>query len=387
MLYCPYCGSGIKEDEFFCSQCGCKIPNDIHERIGKVTNRNKTWYIPIIVLFVVSASIVTYYIHLGNQTEIAKDLFKQGEEYALNEEYTKAISMFEDALEHKANFPAATTNKSFLQIASNVNSMLVEANNYLDNNEHQQALALIDNAEDMLKNYNGDFVNQLIERIVDQKKATELKQLQHQLELSPSIDELKNLLWQAESIQTNEADTIAQDLRNQIISYTSSTASEHLKEKQYSLARDVVSDGLKYAPNSEKLLSLKTTIEKEKIAFETEQQNRIEQALNAAEQEREINKNDAVELTDINITTDEQKNLVVSGKIKSVATVPINSISIQYILLDENESELLTNEVYVYPDTLYPDEEGKFDFTHYDFVEVKYENMKVKIETIKWFLD
>ncbi|WP_138415143.1 zinc-ribbon domain-containing protein [Aquibacillus sediminis] len=387
MLHCPYCGCQVKEDEIFCTQCGRKLPDDLVDRIPSKNNNNyRLWLLPSILFIIIFCSIIWYDFHLENNTEKAQSLYKQGEALTLEGDYQEALTVFEEALQYKSQFPAATTNKNFVKRAIEIEADLQEVESLIQNKEFQSALTHIDEAENKVKIYNGEAVRQLINKIVTKRKQTQLSQLTSKLEQSPTIDEIKDLLWEAEAIQTEEANSIANDLKNQIIAFISSTASEQLKLNQFTDARAIVNDGLKYAPDSEKLQSLKTTIEKEKAAFETKQQERIEQALNAAEQERQQNQNNAVELVEIELEEDDNQELVVSGEIKSVATVPINSISIEYVIYDKDENEILTNEVYVYPDTLYPDEEGKFDYTHYD-LELDLEELEVNTETIKWFLD
>lgn len=74
-----------------------------------------------------------------------------------------------------------------------------------------------------------------------------------------------------------------------------------------------------------------------------------------------------------------------TGKVKSGATIPVNSILVEYSL-EANGEALLTNEVYVYPDTLYPDETGEFEFTHYD-IDRKKKDISINVDRIKWYTD
>ncbi|MCT2534342.1 zinc ribbon domain-containing protein [Aquibacillus koreensis] len=347
----------------------------------------RLWYVPIVMIFIGLITIGLYYLHLEDQEKLAKKAFTQGEQLALDGNYHEAMTSFEEANKLKSNFPSASLSKDFMEIALKVQSKLILAKNYKEKRQFQEAFTLINEAENNIKNYNGDVVSHLVNDIVAERTDTKINQLREKTENNPSIDQLKLLLWEAEAIKHEVAQEIAANIREKIVAHAFSNANEQLKEKQFSNAREIVDEGIKYAPDSEKLLSLKTTIEKEKTAFETALEQRIEQAMSAAEQEREINKNDAVELEDVNVEEDEENNIVVSGKIQSVATVPINSISVEYMLLNSDDEVITSNEVYVYPDTLYPDEEGKFEFTHFDEDIKKNEQLKVKIEKIKWFLD
>ncbi|MBM7572200.1 hypothetical protein JOC48_002703 [Aquibacillus albus] len=344
------------------------------------------WYLPLIAFIIILISVGAYYLFLEKQVDNAKQQYDIGEKKALLGEYEDALLAFKSANDFKEQFPSAIENEKFMKVAITIKDELKQADKLLEDNQYQQSLQLISTAEGRLKDYDGELVSILQHEINRKRHDAQIQQLNVRLASDPPIDELKTLLWEAEAIQSEDAEEIASSIREQIVAYVFSTASEQLSNKQYTDARNTVQDGLEYVPNSEKLKSFKTTIEKEKTAFETAQQQRIEQAIIAAEEEREINKNDAVELLDIKVLQDEQKNLVVTGDLKSVATVPIHTVSVDYVLLDPDENEILSNEVYVYPETLYPEEEGKFDYTHFDIGNENM-NLKVKIEKISWFLD
>ncbi|WP_153462451.1 MULTISPECIES: zinc-ribbon domain-containing protein [Sediminibacillus] len=385
MLYCPYCGSKTNDDELFCIQCGKKLPEDRYDRVAEPTISKRIWYLPVASFIITIVAVGFGYFYLQHQSHQAKEAFKAGEEKALDGAYDEALVHFKTALREKENFPAALENKSFMEVALQSKLDLKQAADYASEENYQKSLEKIDEAENNLKVYDGEAVDVIIDEVVEKRSEIQLNQLQEAMEKDPSIEKLKTLLWQAKAINSEEAENISASIEEQIISYIFSTANEQLSQKQFTDARDVVEEGLNYVPDSDKLQSLQTTIEKEKTAFETEQQNRIEQAVTAAEKEQDQNKNDAVEMTEVSISKDEQGNAVVSGKLKSIATVPVYSISVDYKILDPDGDELLTNEVYVYPDTLYPGEEGKFEFTHFD-TKAK-DTSNVEIEKVKWFLD
>ena len=387
MAHCPYCGTKTNEDELYCIHCGKSLPTDLHERSQTEQKRgfNRWWILPISVFFLSLIALGSMYVFFENKTTEAKEKFNQGESLALQGNYDEAQDYFNEALDLSYQFPAAIANKQFLKVATLVKSDLDKAKGMREAENFQKALSIIDQAEKRLKNYNGDAVSQLVDDITNARNQTKLSQLQFLMKDQPSIDEQKSLLWKAEAIQHEKAQKIADQIRNRIVSHAFSTANEELKQKQFSKARLIVEEGLRYAPESEKLQSIKTTIEKEKTAFEVAQEDRIEQAMAAAEKEKEINKKDAVEVINVETKLDEYGDLHVKGKIKSVATVPINSVSIRYKLYNKEDEMVLENDVFTFPDTLYPDEVGKFEFTHYDVNE----KLEIKKEEIKptWFLD
>lgn len=386
MLHCPYCGSIVKEDELFCVECGKELPNDLNERFKQKRQFNRFWLLPIFCLLLCILSLMSAYFILQHQAATAKQLFNQGQNLILEEDYSKAKTAFKDALSYKDNFYEADVALNFTEKVLQIEEDLKEALKQQENNEFKESLDMISSAERTLKNYHGSAVNQLIDQIIIMKDNTKVAQLKYLLSKQPDINELKNLLWDSETINNADAEEITIDIRNRIVDYTFSKASEELNNKQFNDAQILVDDGLKYASDSEKLQSLKTTIEKEKIAFEMEQQERIEQAIHLAAEEQEKNEEDAVKLNSVKIKEDKQGNWIVTGEVTSVATVPINSVLIEYALLTNKDEEITTNKVYVFPDHLYMNEEGQFEFTHYD-INKKHKKIKVKVNKITWYTD
>lgn len=384
MHHCPYCGTKVKENELYCIKCGKQLPEDTDERLKNHKSFNKYWYIPISMVAIVILSAGIYYIFLQNQSAEASDLYNKAEESVMDGQYKEAKELLHSALENNKEFSQATIALNYVQEALKIETSIEKANNYLQNQEFHKALSIINDAENSLSNYNGNAVTQLINKLTSERNSIKLEELRHKLNQDPSIDDMKTLLWEAESIKHDKAEEITTDIRNQIIDYTFSKASEKLNDKQFSNAIVIVEDGLKYAPNSGKLQSLKTTIDKEKTAFETAQRQRIEQAISSAEEEKKVNENDAIELVSVNVENNEQGKLAVKGKVKSVATIPINTILVEYALSSKSGSEFLSNKVYVYPETLYPDEVGEFEFTHFD-IDQERKDINIKIDKIKWY--
>ncbi|WP_047982969.1 hypothetical protein [Ornithinibacillus californiensis] len=383
MLHCPYCGSLVKEEEAYCVSCGEELPKDIHLRTKTEKKFNRLWFIPFLTLVIILLAVNLFHSFLQSQSVQAKKYYELGEKSLAVGDYDTAKKYFTNAMDEKPNFKQGQIALEFIQKSFSIKELLEKANEELKNKDFQTALSLINDAEASLKNFDGAATTNLVDDIVIHRNKVKIEQLKSLLSLKPTVDELKVLLWEADAIKSNEATQITENIRSQIVDFTYSKASEKLSEKQFSDALFIVDDGLKYAPNAEKLLSLKTTIEKEKVSFEITQQQRIQQAIDTAEEEREMNETDAIEVVSVQLENDDQGNLVVKGEVKSVATIPISSVLVEYTLLT-NDTEFLSNSVYVYPDTLYPNENGKFEFTHYD-ISQEVESIDINVKKITWY--
>ncbi|RYG74005.1 zinc ribbon domain-containing protein [Lentibacillus lipolyticus] len=385
MHHCPYCSTKVRNDENYCLSCGKKLPDDRQERLMEKKPFNRYWYIPIAIFSLLLLTSGIYYTFLQSQSAQAAEKYQEAEAHAMEGNYTEAIDSLEQSLSHDHSFQQAKDALQFVQKAASIKKDMKQASDLLEKKEFQNALSLVNEAENGITNYNGEAVIQLIDHITTKRNSIKLAQLKQKLSQNPGIDDLKVLLWEADAIQSDEAAGIASSIREQIVDYIFSKASEQLNNNQFSDALLIVDDGLKYAPDSKKLQSLKTTIEKEKTAFETAQRQRIEQAISSAEKEKKLNENDAIELVSVSAKRDKQGKLTVQGKVKSTATIPVNSILIEYSLLTNDES-FLSNEVYVYPDTLYPDDVGEFEFTHYD-IDRNTNNISINVDQVKWYTD
>lgn len=386
MLHCPYCGSAVKDNESFCVICGKKLPEDIGQRIIPNRKFNKLWLVPSGILLFFLVTSVLFGIYLESRSAKAQELYNQAEENVLEGEYAAAEDLLEEALRLKSNFPQADTSLLFTKKALAIQSALKEAESLLLENDYQGAIAIVNEAENDIQHFYGPAASDLIAVIMTQRNEVKMAQLTEMLQNDLSIDDLKLLLWEADTIDEQNAEEIAQSIRNQIIDYTFSKASEQLNDNHFNDALLIVKDGLKYAPDSEKLQSLETTIHNEQISFETAQQERLEQAMNMAMEEQEMNESDAVDLLEIAVDYDEQDNIIVKGEVESVATVPINSIIIDYTIGNKNGTEIISNEVFVYPDRLYPEESGNFEFTHFD-IDENSQNLQIEVNKITWYTD
>ena len=383
MKYCTQCGTQTEKDERFCLVCGAEIP-DVKERIRKEDGFNRWWLLPIITLSVILAGGIIIHFYLEKHNSVTKEAYQTGIQHPEDRlYYSQALEAFEKAGSLKTNFQAAKTAKEFMKVALKVESKIQSIDELIGDQAFQEGLQLAQEAEDQLKPYKGEVTQRLLDRIISKRNEVQVAQIKQQFSENPTIDELKILLWQIHSIKADKSEELVQSMEDRFINDTFSRASENLQDNQFTTALNIVEEGLRYIPESERLKNLKSTIEKQKVAFETEQQKRIEQALSQYELEQDQNKNNAVEIVKVEAKPDEYGDIVVKGEIKSVATVPIQSVTVNYSLYDENDELLTENETFLYPETLYPNETGKFEYIHYEMPD----KVSIEINQVSWFLD
>lgn len=386
MYFCPFCGTKVKTEENYCLNCGKKLPEDLSKRVDTSKQQfNRLWLLPLTLIVIFIIVFISLYFHTNKQTDRALAYYEKSQDQIFEYDYHQAKESLKRAIDLKPNFEHALVALEFTETALQIQEQIKKAQEFSESQEFSEALSLINEAERNLRSFHGENVNHLIDELSNERYGIKFASLTASLEEQPSIDELKVLLWEAEGIKTDEAEKVSETIRKQIADYTYSKAVDLLNKHQFSDAKLLVSDGLKYATNSKKLHSLQKTIEKEKEAFETKQQERIEQAIHLAEEERALNEMDAVELVEVKIKEKDKDELTIVGEVKSLATIPIHSVIVEYSLFHQKDDKpYVKNKAFIYPDTLYPGDTGKFEFTHYD-IENEVNISNVQVDKFTWY--
>lgn len=385
-MYCPQCGKKRNENDQFCFSCGKELVFQANAQ----KRRSFLWrWMPIMIFLILACGLTGYYFYEESVTKTAIRSFEQGEKLAIEGDLKAAQQKFEEAKQKRSRFPAAETNENMVATAIKVNDTLSKANKARKSDNFTEAMKFVNDAEQLSATYNGPLFTDLQETIGSVRTTVMVSELKYDMKGKESINDLKPVLTRAETLQVDEAQEVAGQIRNQIVDFSINEANNHLKDNHFSKAFNSVEEGLQINKENEKLMNLKTVIEKRKTAFEEEQQKRIEHAMVAAAKEEEMNQTSAIELTNLETTVTDYNELKVTGSVKSKATVPVNSIGASYRVLDADGKQFDKGEVYINPDKLYPDDTGKFDFIIYD-IEKDVKNLDqftVEVDHFTWYLN
>ncbi|MGM0522463.1 MAG: zinc ribbon domain-containing protein [Bacillota bacterium] len=379
MGYCPKCGANVHDDELFCVACGTKLPTDRHLRFQPKKLTKKTWLLPLVSLLLISfAFLGIKWLHQQRINE-ATEIFDRATEAFYEADYEKSLTLTEEAVSIYPAFQAAEDLNKLLRL-------------YLNDKDidhtlpYQEKLEKLHDLQITLDDYSGEALDRFVMEIKQTQEQLQLEQIDARLSDDLSIQDLQALVWEIDAIHSTEALLLKQQLRERLSSSIASLANSYLADNQFNDAMELVENGLYYLPEDPRLLSLKETINLAQNQFVTLLEERMQKAYQSYEEEVAFNQSQAVNVSELSLTETSSQQLKVKGMVKSEATVPIYHIEVTFELLDESNNVIDTRTTFVYPDVLYPYDEGQLDYIFLDN-QFNDEAVDVKIARVSWLLN
>jgi len=437
-MYCNHCGANQPDNAVFCSQCGARlqtptepspdtqeIPNEqspvdildqlrsdsssVHadsqssdtEHIHSVTSasstsssgappqppasplRHLTWIIPTVLLLGIAGTLFWWYQHQQDINQQVTQLHQEASTLALKGQYEPALTKLTQATTLRPTYTVLHTDQRMIETANRIHTKLTTVSSKLKLNQlepAEQSLTTLQKALDARKEPIFDQEKTLANRNQDLLAVLQVKKELDQLD---TIDALAYKLDEVDRLNNQEAKEVHQLIINKIITISMKNAEKLLQQNDFSQATEAVKSGLQYSSKDEKLLSLQKRITSEKEAFELAEKQRIERAIQQAEEEDLKNRTAGVELSNLDVQLNEYGDIEIYGEVKNVATKPIYSITVYYSGYDASGNYLFSSSTSVEPYDLAIGATGSYSAYEYDW----YEEVTIQIDNITWYLD
>jgi len=338
---------------------------------------------PLISLILVTIGLSYYYIQEKEVNAEVLKLKKTAEETALKGEYEASRKLLEKGISKRPAYAVLKDDLELVDSALEFEKILNSAGSHIQKTEFEAASKELANLKVKLGKVQSPLLTPFNALVEEKEIKITVGTVKKELNGLVTVDALAGKLAVLASLPEKEAAPVKTEILNKIIQISTDDAEEKVKSKQFSEAFSIIDNGLQYAANDKKLLAFKDRVEQEKNAFEKAEQERIEQAMEAAAQEDLKNRTAAVDVLSIISEVDEYGDLYLTGEVKNVATTGVSSITIYYTIYDENNSYIDEGYTTVYPYHLAPGDTGAFDDIYYGV----YQNATVNIENITWYLN
>ncbi|MCA0756799.1 FxLYD domain-containing protein [Paenibacillus sp. N4] len=410
-MYCHYCAKKRPDDAVYCQQCGRllaadddaeaaaglepSVPSvptipapraDSHApaemRGGKSSVR--AILLPLLLAVFTSCGLAAYYMYEEGLNDRVLELQAEAKAKALAGSYSEALEKLRQAAETRPAFAAIHADLEVVLHVMELEEKAEEADKLLKEQKTKDAEQAIVEARSLLKGHNEPIYAKVRERLDGSVTQLGILKLKQELDGLQTVEELEARLQVAKSLDGGESAEVQAEIIGRIADICYKDAETLLLNKNYSGALAVTAKALEHAQDNEKLLALENRIKQEKEKYEKAEQQRLEQAMQKAAAEELKNQTAAVEVVLIQTSLDEYGDLTVEAQLKNVATRPIYSVVVNYIVYDAEGNEIASGKAEATPNYVEPGE----TMTFLEIIPgVNAENTTAAVDHATWYLD
>lgn len=410
-MFCSKCGAELAEGSRFCNHCGAAIGAAAHtedlqdhmkaeesaveneaavaaapaldgrsgrdvgggELGGAAAARPATrkripllaYLLPVASLLVVAAVLGSLYAYQMSVNRQVEKLRQQGEQLALEGKLAEGKTAIEKALEKRPQHRVLLADRELLTEAIGLQTQLNSVDQQRKSKKFDAAIKAVDELHKQLAGRSGPVFQQLAAAADAKKEEIVVEQVVAGVPAKKTVEELAPLFNTVRDYKSEAAQKAANQIKQKIADIAYDKASAELSDKQFANALSTLDEALKFDESNTKLTTLKKTVKQKKQTFEDAENSRIEQAIEAANQEDLVNRTKAVEVLSVDGYTDERGYFIVTGTIKNRGTRAIGSVLVYIDILDETGEFIHQDSLYVEPEYLDAGSTGEF-YAEYD---------------------
>ncbi|ARI77794.1 zinc-ribbon domain-containing protein [Halobacillus mangrovi] len=389
MTFCPHCGKEVHEDSRFCSQCGTRLKDNEGNHIHKESGEKKSRFlwpilVPVLALLLTAGGLFWTYTHQQEVNEQVIQNNEKAERLALDGEYKEAEKILIKAVDKRPDFTPLQENLDAVQTVLLIQSDMTEVEKQIKSNHLNKAEEQLTAIQNQIQDEQSKLFSTLTPEANRLQSQITLRQINDELSKLTQVDDLAAKLNTLSGLNLEETSKVRKKINEKIVSLSTKKAEAALEDKQYNEAVAIVDQGLQYVSNHEKLIQLKERIKQERESFEQAQQDRMEDAMQQAAKDELKNQNAALEVLDVQMKKDEYGDIKLSGKVKSVATQILSTVTANYEIRNEKDEVVKEDSAKVYPVYLNPGDEGTFEKVYYDLKKGDY---TVEVTDLEWLVE
>ena len=424
-MYCHYCSRQFAEDDNFCSKCGrpLKQENDeiaasaepyslTHvtllpgqpqldqtqldqilleqmqpEQMDTQKTSRGSWLLPSALLLfamITAGSLFALYQYENRINTHVLELQLQAKNEAHAGNYETALRLLEEASSARPNFAALGEDMRIIQHVDECRAVIARIDDLLSQGLLTEAENEFGQLKAILKDRSELIYTDVKDEAARLNNSFSLLKLGEKLKKDDSFQQLANTYQSVNGLYGSEAEALSSQVAARIVEVTEMEAEALVNKRNFKGALSVIDRSLTVVKENEALLDLQHHIQDKKLAFELNEQQRLERAMQSAAQEDLINQTAAVEVVDIETMMDEFGDLHIEATLKNVATRPIYSVSVQYKVASEDGAIVREGYAEASPNYIEPGELMTFTATEYG---VFNDEMIVTVEHSTWYLD
>ncbi|PPA70648.1 FxLYD domain-containing protein [Jeotgalibacillus proteolyticus] len=342
---------------------------------------------PIKMLGIVFLSCVLFVISIyafeSWRNKQVLDWKAQAETDAFNTDWNEAEDKLIRANQLRPSVIGVEESLSAVQEAKELEADLRKLSAHLDSGQMNQAEFVMEQIIDKVKASDNNLYYLFEEDILEGRDKLLVLKVEDDIKNPLSMQSLARKLLEISDVKGEYSDKAREQVKNKIAEAAIEEAKKELNAVEFSQALNIVEIGMGYTENHEDLEAFKKEIEAERLAYQTAEYDRMQEAMEEAEKEDIYNRTEAVTLKEWGVNAPSPGVIELAGKVENQGSRAIQEIFITWRIYTDQGVLVEERTVGVKPEILPRNAEGEFN----DSFLFEAAEAKVEITNITWSLE
>ena len=324
------------------------------------------WIMPLTSLILVILAGGGLYLYHEQSHQEVRSLLAQGEELALEGQLPEGLARIEQALVKQPEHPVLLEHQTLLEDAVSLEENVAAARSQIEQEQHEEAAATIAEVKQELERRSGPIYEHLQIAVQELESASIVANTRAEFANLTTVTELIPLMTRLRAYESEEAEALKEEIRQKAVDVVKKRVNALTATKNYPSALSAVDEALTLAPDHEELTALKASITEAQANYEAEEAQKIRDALEAAQQEKQDSQQNPVEILEMKVQLDASGRFHIQGIMKNISSRTLPSLLLHYEIYDQNDQLLEKHTMRPSPLSLEAGAEGGFEAYHED---------------------
>ncbi|MCU6712330.1 FxLYD domain-containing protein [Paenibacillus sp. J5C_2022] len=331
-----------------------------------------------------AVSLYFYYQYEQSINERVLKLQSDAKVSAMSGDYNKALDLLTDASAERPDFAALAADQAIIHHVMKLEGMAADVEGQLLSGNIIEAEELLDKLKSDFNGHKEPIYGKLREKLEGLDMKLTVLNLESELDSLTNVKDLGEMLNVVNGLAGEDASTLQEQIVNRIRTITSDKVEDLIHKRKYTNALESIGYASTWLKDDAVLKELSEDVKNAQQRYEQAEQQRIEQAMQRAAEEDLVNQTAAVKQIDVDLTLDEFGDLTIEGTLMNVATRPIYSIKVNYIVKNSAGEKIAEGTADATPNYVEPGEEMTYTATVYG---AQTDQVTVEMDHATWYLD
>ncbi|MTH53023.1 hypothetical protein GKZ89_06330 [Bacillus mangrovi] len=275
----------------------------------------------------------------------AESLHYEGEEYALNGEYSKAVDKLSKASDLRPQNTTIKKVKVEVESAKKAEDKLAAIDKNIKDKQFGEAKDNLNSVRNDLQSRDGEIFSPLEARIADQETDLVIEMVKTETAEMDTVDEIGEQLKKVYKLENAEAEEVKGQLIKKIVSICMADSEKYMKDKNFDAAISSLKTGMRYTNyENVELTGRLSQLEDEKLKYKDSLPVFLEKHWVKIDAKALKSKNPPIKLGKV-VFEEDQFSYVVKGKFENKMKTALNNPTLYLKIYDKKGKFIMNEEV------------------------------------------